>query len=171
MEDGKYWIEKLNLAPLPDEGGWYRECYRSDLRVSGRDLHPEMKGDRALSTTIYYLLQEGECSGLHRLKADEIWFFHAGNPLSLYLFGQEDWKEVCLGPGLENGEAFQCLVPRGTAFGAMVEKGFALVSNVVAPGFEFDDFALVSRHEILPRFPEAADIIRRLTPWEEDQMA
>ncbi len=29
MRGAQYWIDALELEPLPEEGGWYREGYRA----------------------------------------------------------------------------------------------------------------------------------------------
>ena len=45
-------INNLQLLPHP-EGGWYRETYRSPLKLQ------TLKGERNLATLIYYLLPAG----------------------------------------------------------------------------------------------------------------
>jgi predicted cupin superfamily sugar epimerase len=64
--------EALGLEPHR-EGGYFRETYRSPLTI-----HTEF-GVRSLATAIVYLLIGSDPSRFHRLRADEIWFFHAGS--------------------------------------------------------------------------------------------
>ena len=69
-------IEKLQLLPHP-EGGFYKETYRSDADIS-------IDGNvRHLCTSIYYLLEDANRSRFHRIKSDELWFFHLGEPLEI----------------------------------------------------------------------------------------
>ena len=49
---------------------------------------------------------------------------------------------------------------------AAEERRYALVGCTVAPGFDFADFEMASRGELLGRFPHAADDITRLTDSE-----
>lgn len=152
-------VRELQLKPHP-EGGWYRETYRSraGLRTP--------RGRRSLCTAILYLLEEGQVSRLHRIKSDELWHFYAGGPLRVSALGPGGRLETALlGPDPAAGHAPQALVPAGRWFGAAPEKGagYSLVGCTVSPGFDFRDFELGSREELLKRFPRAAKIIRELT--------
>ena len=69
-------IEKLNLSPLPQEGGYYNETYRSTLRISKGALENRYPRDRDASTCIYYLITEETFSALHRIIGDEIFHFY-----------------------------------------------------------------------------------------------
>jgi predicted cupin superfamily sugar epimerase len=60
-------------------------------------------------------------------------------------------------------DRFQHTVRAGNLFGATVEEGFALVGCTVAPGFDFADFELPSRGDLLRDLPQHAVIIRRLS--------
>ncbi len=58
----------------------------------------------------------------------------------------------------------QVLVPRGSIFGsAMNNEGFSLVGCMVSPGFEFEDFKLFTRKELLDKYPQHESIIKKLT--------
>jgi uncharacterized protein len=63
--------EALGLRPHR-EGGFFRETYRSPLTL------PTEHGERCLATAIIYLLTGGSPSRLHRLRFDEVWFYHGG---------------------------------------------------------------------------------------------
>lgn len=52
-------------------------------------------------------------------------------------------------------ETFQAAVPRGTSF--------ALCGCTVTPGFDFADFEMPTRGDLLKRFPLHEALIRRLT--------
>ena len=133
-------VERLGLRPHP-EGGWYRETWRSPVMFEpdGYD------GPRPAATAIYFLLHPGEVSAWHVVRSDELWFWHAGGPLTLRFGGDGEHpaeeRTVTLGVG--DGHHPQVLVPAGVWQAAEpASTDYVLVSCVVAPGFEFDDFRL-----------------------------
>jgi len=127
-------VETLALQPHP-EGGWYRET----LRVPG-------DGGRAQVTAILYLLERGQHSHWHRVDATEIWCWHAGAPLLLKRAetGAGPTEEALLGPDVAGGESPQAHVPAGHWQAADARKGWALVSCIVSPGFEFSGFEMAA---------------------------
>ncbi len=152
-------IKLLGLKPHP-EGGYYRESYRSPGTIPG--LNPS----RAFSTAIYYLLVPGAVSKLHRLRSDELFHFHMGHPVTWALLDPAgSVKKITLGRDLRNGQQLQMLVPAGTWFGGGLNPGghYALMATTVAPGFEFEDFELGRREELLRAFPHAEKEILKLT--------
>jgi uncharacterized protein len=149
-------ISQLNLLPHP-EGGHYREYYRSDVTVAGEALPSQYGGARVVATAIYFLLEAGEKSHLHRLKGDEIWHFYAGGALDLFLIrpdGQLEQRR--LGTRLDAGENFQTVVPAGYWFAATPAPGsdYALCGCTMAPGFDFEDFELAERAALQAEFPQ-----------------
>ena len=165
MQDAQYWIMKLSLKEHP-EGGFYKEVYRSPESVEGIYLKDKRKGNRNLATSIYFLLKSGEKSLLHRLKSDETWYYHQGNSINLYCIDyQGDLKEVVIGPDIEKHEHLQYTIAEGTIFGGLVhgQNTFCLTGCMVAPGFSFDDFQLLSREFMLEKYPKHKDIILKLT--------
>ncbi|MCE8470976.1 cupin domain-containing protein, partial [Rhodovulum sulfidophilum] len=119
-------IATLGLAPHP-EGGWYRETW----------VAPAGPGGRSSGTAIYYLLTEGQRSHWHRVDADEIWLYHAGDPLELSLAATEAGpaRELVLGPDLAAGARPQAVVPAGQWQAARPLGAWTLVSCTVSPGF------------------------------------
>jgi hypothetical protein len=165
MKPSEHWIEKLGLSPHP-EGGYYREIYSSNDYIEGSRLSGKYYGRRNLSTSIYFLLRSGEISNFHRLKSDEIWYFHTGSPVRIYTLDVNgNLAVVTLGCDIDNGEVPQAIIPAGTIFGAEIkdENTYSLVGCMVSPGFHFDDFELMTREFLLERFPEHKDIIIKLT--------
>ena len=135
----------LDLEAHP-EGGWFRRTWRA-----GPTLHPPgYPGERAAATAIHYVLGPGEESVWHRVRSDELWLWHRGTTLSLWVGADADGpgerpRRVRLGPRLEDGEVCQALVPAGCWQRARPEPdGEVLVSCVVSPGFEFDDFSTLT---------------------------
>lgn len=166
MTDAQGWIQALGLVPLPEEGGWYREVYRSAETIPERGLPERFPGPRCFSTSIYYLLHSDEYSAFHRIRQDELWHFYTGSPLIVHTLGPDgSYGQIRLGPDVRGGERFQATVPAGVLFAATVaEPGtFALAGCTVAPGFEFEDFEAPPRADLLARYPEHAGVIQRLT--------
>jgi predicted cupin superfamily sugar epimerase len=158
-------IRLLGLARHP-EGGWYRESYRSAEKVASMGLPPRFGGERAFSTAIYFLLERGDFSSLHRLKSDEVWHFYCGSSLTVRTISPAgEVHSFVLGSDLTRGEVFQEVVPAGFWFGAEVtgEGPYSLVGCTVAPGFDFADFELGSRAELLEMWPAHSGLIRGLT--------
>jgi predicted cupin superfamily sugar epimerase len=162
MTTFKYWIEHLALQPHP-EGGYYRESYRSDLLLE--NLPDSFPGKRNASTAIYFLLPSDQKSLFHKIKSDEIWHFHMGSPLHIYVLETKGFKRHTLGLSLEEGELPQVVIPANTWFGAIVAEAnsYTLASCTVAPGFDFSDFEMAQREILLMEFPQHRDIVTLLT--------
>lgn len=164
-KDATYWIEKLSLEEHP-EGGYYRQTYRADLVLTKNALPPEFNGPRAVSTAIYFLLDGEIFSAFHRLRSDEVWHFYAGSTLVVHVIDEHgSYSEILLGSDPEGGEVFQAVVKANCWFASRVRdgKGFALVGCTVAPGFEFEDFAMGKREELVREYPQHWAVIERLT--------
>lgn len=153
MRTKEEWIRDLHLIPHP-EGGYYRQTDRSE----------EMYGEKRLPlyTNIYFLLTKESPSHFHRLTSDELWFYHGGNPLTIHAIKPDGTYEKTV-LGLSEGQLLHHTVPAGEIFGSTVEKGYALVSCTVVPGFDFSDFTLFTEGELLKEYPQHEEIIRRLS--------
>lgn len=164
MYTSDYFIKNLNMIPHP-EGGYYKEIFKSEEEITSNELEVNYEGTRKLWTSIYFLLSKGEVSHFHRLKSDEMWYYHAGSPLTIYMITPEgELLKEQLGLNIDKGERPQVLVPKNYIFGsAMNVEGFSLVGCMVAPGFEFQDFELFNREELLVKYPNYADVIEKLT--------
>ena len=155
MKQAHDWISQLGLQPHP-EGGYYCETYRSETNFEFQQADGS-KATRQHGTAIYFLLKAGQCSHFHRLKADEIWHFYAGDPLCIHLLGPTGNSKITLGPDGES-QTFQAVVPAGTWFAAEVIEGgaYTLVGCTMAPGFDFADFELAHREDFCREFPAEA---------------
>lgn len=147
----EYYIEHLEMEPHV-EGGYFKECLLE-------------KEERNLWSSIYFMLAKGEVSHFHRLKSDEVWYYHDGNALTIYMIDEAGKLTAAkLGLDLEKGEVPQVLVPKGMIFGsAMEEEGFSLVGCMVSPCFKYEEFELFERKKLLEKYPEHSDVILRLT--------
>ena len=164
--DAAWWVRALGLTRHP-EGGFYRETYRADELVPRAGLPERYDGPRCLCTSILFFLPRGEVSALHRLRSDELWYYHAGAALELHVIaGDGSSQSPVLGSDPVRGEQFQAVVSRGSWFGARVREpgAWALVGCAVAPGFEFGDFELADRQSLVTRYPEHRQLIEGLTP-------
>lgn len=152
-------VDKLKLTPHP-EGGFYTETYRSDYTIVN-----ERKENRNISTAIYYLLEDEDKSLFHRIQSDELWFFHLGQPLEIILIQSKHLTTIILGNDIKKDEFPQVRIPANTWFAARVKnaKGFSLVSCTVSPGFDFADFDLAKREDLVQQYPHLKDVIERFT--------
>ncbi len=149
------------------EGGYFAETYRSTESIPHSALPNRFSGDRNFGTGIYFLLENHHFSALHRIQADEMWHFYAGGPLNVYVIHEDGSLEIIkLGSNPDNGEVFQAVVPAGTWFGSKpaAESDYSLVGCTVAPGFDFADFELAERVDLLATYPQHEEVIRWLTP-------
>lgn len=163
MFDAGYFISALNLEPHV-EGGYFREIYRSPQKIDGKGLMWSVEGERPLVTTIYFLLKSGQVSKFHRLKSDEIWFYHYGPPLIIHMIDpQGNLISRRLGLDIQKLESPQLLVPANTVFGAEVaeDNSFSLVSCMVSPGFDYGDFELFKSSELVRLYPDHKNLIER----------
>lgn len=163
-KDAKYWVEKLKLQEHP--GGFFKETYRAEESISQSALPPRFSGDRAFSTAIYYLLNRDDFSAFHRIRQDELWHFYYGSSLTIHVISEAgSYSTITMGNNIESGETLQAVVSRGAYFAAEVDdkESFSLTGCTVAPGFEFQDFEMAERENLVSKFPDHEEIIVRLT--------
>ncbi|GAB4218449.1 MAG: cupin domain-containing protein [Synechococcales cyanobacterium] len=166
MPSADEWIAHLGLVPLPEEGGLYRELYRSAEIIPQSALPQRFSGDRCFVTSIYYLLKHPEFSAFHHLQQEELWHFFDGDPLTVHLLYPDGrYEQVRLGRDYAVGETLQWVIPAGVIFAASVDcpGGYSLIGCTVSPGFEFADFAVPSRDQLLAIYPQHQAIIWQLT--------
>lgn len=158
-------VKLYNLQPHP-EGGFYNEYYRDKGVIPKSALPARFKGDRNYSANIYFLLPEGKKSNLHRIASDESWHFYLGGPLTVIQISPEGKVEtITLGQNVGAGEKIAHVVPAGYWFGAYPNAGscYSFVGCTVSPGFDFADFEMGKRPELLKQFPQAKGVIEMLT--------
>lgn len=179
-------VAKLDMKPHP-EGGFYKETFRDhSVLLNKSHLPSTYKADRAVSTSIYFLLPSGCVSSLHRIPCAEVWHFYLGEPLTVVEINEETGKPKfkCLGSNILNeNQVLQYSVPPGVWFGSFPTKDFSisgdgtllkvpardpqtrysLVGCTCAPAFQFEDFELANRSELISRFPQMEQLITYLT--------
>ncbi len=183
-------IAALDLSPHK-EGGYFRESYRSQVKVS------TVNGERSACTAIVYLLTAAEPSRFHRLSSDELWFYHAGalaellllrpssemaprkrgghrylpehqvvGPTSPYALVPAGWWVAVRVIGGERADWGAGRAPerRWTADRRSTHEGdWTLVSCTVTPGFEYEDFEMADSSSLIKDYPLAKDVIGALT--------
>lgn len=163
-------IINLGLKPLPWEGGWYRETWRTEATIPKSTLGKAYAGSRSAGTAIYYLLTPDTVSRMHRLPSDETFHFYLGDPVEmLLLYPPEDGPDsnvVIYGHDLMAGQHVQFTVPGNVWMGARLSArghGYALMGTTVSPGFDFDDLEMGSGEALSEIWPEREQLIRALT--------
>ena len=154
MKTAKQWIDQLHLEAHPEGGYFQRTDYSEDKYTrNGKEL--------ALYTNIYFLLTPESPSHFHQLVSDEMWFYHTGSPLTVHSL-HEDGRYTKTVLGLNEGQVLHHNVKAGVVFGSTVDEGYALVSCTVVPGFDFSDFKLFTKAELLKKYPKHQEIIQHL---------
>lgn len=152
-------IKYLNLSPHP-EGGWYRQVYHSKTTIPS-----SLDQQRYFYTSIYFLLDYSSPSHFHRLKHDEIWYYHGGTPIDIHIISSTGtYSKIVLGNDLSQGEHLQYMVPAGSIFGSEVNThdNYSLVSCAVSPGFDYQDFEIFTQQQLLAKYPKYHNIIKKL---------
>ncbi|MGA8160790.1 MAG: cupin domain-containing protein [Acidobacteriaceae bacterium] len=156
----------LGLEPHPREGGWFAETWRAEERIVAGALPGRYSGSRAAGTAIYYLLEPGNFSEMHRLASDEVFHFYLGDAVEmLRLFPDGIGERVVLGQDLAEGQWVQTVVGQGVWQGSRLVEGgrFALLGCTVSPGFDYADYESGSRAELVRGWPEWGALIEGLT--------
>ena len=159
-----YWIDHLQLSSHP-EGGYYAEYYRSPLELDAPP-HVAQPGKRNICTGIYFLLQQGQFSAFHRIASDEIWHFYYGEPLHVLELDQTGkLTNHKLGNQPHLGQNLHCVIQAGNWFAAALGSGsgYSLCGCTVSPGFDFHDFELAKREDLMNQFPQHFGMIYYLT--------
>ena len=159
----KQYIKQLQLEKHP-EGGYFKEVYRSGELILPEHLPARYKSSRNYSTSIYFLLEEKQFSAFHLLQSDELWHFYDGCPVIIYIINQGG-KLTIKKLGKKKDCELQLTIEKQNWFAAEVEdkKSFSLFGCTVSPGFEFEDFKMGRRDELIKNFPLHSDLIKRLT--------
>jgi predicted cupin superfamily sugar epimerase len=163
--DAREIINKLGLIKLPEEGGFYREVYRSPEKVTNSTLQNGQA--RTCGTDIYYLITPEEFSGLHRVRHSiEIFSFYAGDPAELFQIDAHGSAQTfLLGNNLDQGQTPKHIVPANYWQGTRLIEGgkWALLGCTCIPGFEFEDFEGGTFETLAAKFPQHAEKIKRYT--------
>jgi uncharacterized protein len=156
----------LNLAPHPREGGSFVETWRAEETIPRESLPSRYSSARSAGTCIYYLLEPGTFSEMHRLASDEIFHFYLGDPVEmLQLAPDGSARTVILGNDLAAGQRPQVIVPQSVWQGSRLVPGgkVTLMGCTVSPGFDYADYEAGSAAFLTRQYPKYAELIRILT--------
>lgn len=143
------YIKSLGLEPHP-EGGYFRQLFGNDE-----------SGKKDIST-IYYMLTANDISAFHRLHdVVEIWYYHAGEPLNIYVIDTDGKLHV---HNLSPESEMQVIIQPEQWFSAEIpsKQGFTLVGCAVAPAFSFENFELADKKELLKQYSQHSELIERM---------
>jgi predicted cupin superfamily sugar epimerase len=165
--DAQELIDRLEMLPLPREGGWFRQSWRSTAVLPAGTV-PGYASDKPAGTAILALFCDDPAgfSALHRLPTTEVWHFCGGDAFELLLLRPDGSSEPrLLGPDPIGGHEVQVVVPPETWIGGRVIPGgrFALLGCTMAPGFTPEDLVAGGRSELTAAYPDRADQIAYLT--------
>jgi predicted cupin superfamily sugar epimerase len=148
-------IDRLALAPLPREGGWFRQYY----------LSPECDATgRPLASAIYFLMSPEGFSALHRLRTPEIWRWREGAAAELLVLAPDGTgRVIVLGPDTTRGQVPEFTVPGGVWQGARPLGAWTLVDCAMSPAWDEREFELGDRAGLVAEYPAWAEPIRRLS--------
>jgi predicted cupin superfamily sugar epimerase len=157
-------IRILKLEPLPGEGGYYRETWRSAHSLPASALPKGYSTNHSLDTCIYYLITPESFSAMHKLPGPEIWHFYMGDPAKqLQISPDGELKEIILGQDVIKNQQLQVVVPGNTWQGTRLLDGgqFALFGTTMSPGFEFSDYTPGSLQDLTSAYPEHKKTIQQ----------
>lgn len=154
-------IEQLGLQAHV-EGGYFKRTFQADHRAK----IDQGDGPRFTITSIFYLLtQDSPVGHFHLNKSDIVHYYHLGSPISYYMIHPDGRLETAvLGPDILAGQQLQLTVLGGVWKASHLSEGdYGLLSEAVAPGFEYADMQLGKPGNLLEAFPQHAEIIRAYT--------
>lgn len=131
----------LRLQPHVEGGHYHR--FHPAPSAGGHRQRPPL-------SAIHYLLEGGASSSWHRVDAEEAWHFVEGDPLELLIYDPASNRldRRRLGP-LTHDTSPLLVVPAGAWQAARALGAYTLATCLVAPGFEYDGFELMTEADPL----------------------
>ena len=126
------------------EGGCFSEVYTSAALLNNEDNRPA-------GGSIYFLLSPGAISHYHQIDCEEIWYYHSGCGMKIYMISHDGKTSIKkLGLNTAEGEQPMVIIPQGTIFAAenIKDMGYTFVSCATFPKFSYSGFKLVAYDEI-----------------------
>ena len=147
-------LKKIYSLNAHVEGGYFSEVYTA----------PFAENDRATAGSVYFLLDEKDISRFHKIDCDEIWYYHEGCGLKIYVLRDGKIERFLLGKNIERGQRAMVIIPAGIIFAAenINKNSYTFVSCVTTPKFNYEGFKLIMRQEILESYPKAPENLLRL---------
>lgn len=133
-------VATLGLVPMPVEGGMWSQTWRDDN-----------------GSAIYFLMQPGDFSAMHRLDRPELWHHYAGAHVDMLLLRPDGTvSRPVLGDDLALGQRPFVPVPAGVWMGATTCGDWSLVGTTMAPPFRPEGFELGRLGALAIAYPEVA---------------
>jgi len=154
VEDAQKFKDAYNLQQH-SEGGWFAEIYTAPFR---------QKNKRPTAGSIYFLLDKGDVSHFHQIDCDEIWYYHAGCGMKIFVLGDGQAEEFLLGVDTARNEQPMVVIPKGKIFAAenIDKDGYTFISCATTPRFDYKGFRLVPRAELRKKYPALPEEILQL---------
>lgn len=121
----------------------------------------EFSENRPNCSMIYYLIKDAEVSAFHSLRQEEVWQYIRGSILVQHRIHTDGTYEI-IRIGHSEGEIMNTV----GCWHATERKqdsfyNFSLIVCVVAPSFEYENFCMPSYGDLLEKFPQHQEIIRK----------
>lgn len=147
-------LKKVYSLQAHVEGGYFSEVYTS----------PFSQKNRATAGSIYFMLVGKDISHFHKIDCDEIWYYHEGCGLKIFVIRNGKSEEFLLGNDVEHGQRAMIIVPDDSIFAEenLNYESYTLISCVTTPKFRYEGFKLVTKKELKKIYPKADKKILRL---------
>jgi len=147
-------LKKIYSLAAHVEGGYFSEVYTSPFAENGRPT----------AGSIYFLLDKNDISHFHKIDCDEIWYYHEGGGLKIFIIQNGKLETFLLGKNVEQNQRAMVIIPAGAIFAAenLDKNSYTFVSCATTPKFKYEGFKLLTREEILEVYPQAEEKILRL---------
>ncbi|MGO4290265.1 cupin domain-containing protein [Chitinophaga sp. RAB17] len=167
-ENIKQWFK---LQSNSEEGGFFAGVYTSAIRIPNTFLPGFLPptGKHALCSAIYYFLESGTFSAMHKVTGNMIYHFYSGDPvqmLLLYPDGSPNKYEICtFSNDIAAGAYPMKVIPGGTWMGSRLTPGgtYSLMGVTMDPGFDPADYTIGRRQDLITKYPEVSDMITDFT--------
>ena len=143
--------------------GFVAETYRSPLRIPKKALPEAYEADRPYASALYFLVTPEAGIVLHRIRSDQLYHHHVGDPLEvLMLFSEGAAAVATVGPDILAGQRPQLLIPGGTFHTSRLvagDAGYSLLSSTEWPGVEPPDVEHGDVEALVAAYPGFRDQI------------
>jgi len=101
--------------------GFVRITYLSKRSIAPGGLTAPFADGRPAASALYFMVTPDAPVRLHRIRNDQLYHYYLGDPLEVFVLGQEGKSErIIVGPDLRTGERIQLFIPGGTFHTARV---------------------------------------------------
>ena len=141
-------VKHFGMSAHPENGAYVEKHY----------AHPGP--GRAASGSIYYYVGATELTEFHVIDCDEYWCYTEGSALEVWLVDASSGLVTVKLLGTDDGCVPLIYIPQGTVFASKHPKGSSegtFLTCVTVPRFDPAGFTMISRDEMLSRFPSVKE--------------